>query len=415
MSAYPEAVNQYEAALNMLRHLAETTGRNEMELDLQLKLGRAYQATVGYAHDKVGKAYKRAWVLCQSGGAVIKRITALQLLFSYYANIADFITAENMSIDLKKCFKELEEIPTEFILQLHLGNSYLDSLFGRHQNVVDHTTEAINYYNRTLQHTAGERTGVEVGLFSHGWAGLHTNWLGYPDTAKTHIQALQKIAKDYNSKLYSRDALWFSAWITLELQDWEAARKYTEDLLALTIKEGYFFYEAAAWGFKGSLLSSERRHSEAIKSIQKGLNMFYQTGSIASQTVWLQDLAKAYSAANLVDEGLTVIAKAEQIEQETGEARYKSTLQRIKGDLYRLKGDEIAAEGAYHRAIEIAKLDGTKLLELEAVKRLVILWEDQGKADQGYPILKEVYNWFTEGFETPMLIEAKEMLEKISP
>jgi hypothetical protein len=115
----------------------------------------------------------------------------------------------------------------------------------------------------------------------------------------------------------------------------------------------------------------------------------------------------------LVDEGLTVIAKAEQIEQETGEARYKSTLQRIKGDLYQLKGDELAAEGAYHRAIEIAKLDGTKLLELEAVMRLVILWEDQGKADQGYPILKEVYNWFTEGFDTPMLIEAKNMLEKI--
>ena len=100
----------------------------------------------------------------------------------------------------------------------------------------------------------------------------------------------------------------------------------------------------------------------------------------------------------------------DEVKKETGEARYKSTIQRIKGDLYRLNGDEKAAEGAYFRAIDIAKTDGTKLLELEAVKRLVHLWEDQGKGDQGYPILKEVYNWFTEGFDTPMLIEAKEML-----
>ena len=413
MSAYPEAIKQYEEALKTLLILPENLSRNEKEIDLQLALGRAYQATVGFAHEKVGQAYHRAWTLCQSGQDAVNQITTLQLLVSYYANIADFKTAETMLNLVEEKGEELVNVPTEFSPQPHLGHAYLDSLYGKHQSVVEHCIQAINLYERISHHTSGERTGVEAGLFSNGWMGLHINWLGYPDKAKTHIQALQKIAKGYNSKLYSRDALWFSAWITLELQDWEAAKKYTENLLALTIKEGYFFYEAAAWGFKGSLLFREKKHSEAIKSIQKGLDMFYQTGSIASQTVWLQDLAKAYCAANLVDEGLTVIAKAEQIEQETGEARYKSTLQRIKGDLHQLKGDETAAEYAYYHAIDIAKTDGTKLLELEAVKRLVQLWVDQGKADQGFPNLKEVYNWFTEGFDTPMLIEAKNMLEKI--
>jgi tetratricopeptide (TPR) repeat protein len=142
--------------------------------------------------------------------------------------------------------------------------------------------------------------------------------------------------------------------------------------------------------------------------------MFYQTGAVASQTNWLHDLAEAYCAAGQVEDGLAVIAKAEQVEQDTGEARHKSALERIKGDLYRLKGDDTAAEKAYRRAIAVARADGTKLLELEAVMRLACLWREQGKEKHGLEMLRAVYDWFTEGFNAPMLVEAKALMEDLA-
>jgi len=255
---------------------------------------------------------------------------------------------------------------------------------------------------------------MEVGILSHSWLGLHLTWLGYPKKAKEHIQATFEIAEGYHSKLFTTDALWLSTWISLEMEDLAAAKNYLEALMELTTQEHYFFYEAIARAFHGRLLSRDAKHQEAIASIQKGWEMFSMTGMVASRTFFLHALAEAYCAAGRVEDGLEMILKAEQIEKETGEARHKSALQRIKGDLYRLGGDETAAEKAYMDAIDMAQEESTKLLELEAVKRLASLWQVQGKAKQAIPMLQEVYDWFTEGFDTPMLIEARDMLEALA-
>jgi len=184
--------------------------------------------------------------------------------------------------------------------------------------------------------------------------------------------------------------------------------------LALCIKEHYFLFERVARIFKGRILSIKGKHQEAIESIQKGLNMYFQTGIVTFQADWLYFLAEIYCAAGQVEDGLETILKVEQIQEETGQGRYKSALQRVKGDLYLLGEDENIAEDAYLHAIGIAQADGTKLFELEAVKRLACLWRHQGKADQAAQMMQDVYDRFTEGFDTPMLIETRELLEDLA-
>ena len=205
----------------------------------------------------------------------------------------------------------------------------------------------------------------------------------------------------------------FSSWITLEMEDVDAARQYTEALLELTIKEHYFLFEAFARTLLGRILSRDGKHQEAIASIQTGLEMFTMAGMITMQTLYQYALLEAYCAAGQVEDGLEVVAKIEQVEQETGEARHKSAAQRIKGDLYLLAEEEAAAEQAYLNAIAVAQEQSAKLLELQAVTRLARLWQQQGKGRQGRQMLQEVYGWFTEGLDTPMLIEAREMLERL--
>jgi len=411
MSAYTEAINHYESAVTMLKSLPEDPAKDQKELDLQLQLGLAYQATMGYANENVGQAYQRAWELCLKAGDTNKQINTIQLLFSYYANNADFKRAEKLLGLLEKDYTQLDKVPTQLALELHLGHTYLDSIFGRHQDVSDRFEEAINYYDQLVQHTASSLVGLEPRIFCHGWAGLHKNWLGYPEKAQAHIQSMLEIAEATHSNLYTKDALWFSAWISLELEDKDSAREYTEAMLALCIKEHYFLYEAVARIFKGRLASLDGHHQEALESIHKGLDMYYQTGIKTFKPDWFYFLAEALCAASQVDEGFRAISDAEQIEGETGEGRYKSALQRVKGDLYLLSGNESAAENAYLNAIEIAETEKTKLFELEAVKRLTKLWWSQSKTDKARQKLQEIYEWFTEGFNTPIMIEARELLE----
>lgn len=184
--------------------------------------------------------------------------------------------------------------------------------------------------------------------------------------------------------------------------------------MKLIIQEHNFLFKAVASALKGRILSRDAKHQKAIAIIRKDLEMFSMTGMVASQTFFLHALAEAYCAAGQVGERLEVILKSEQVERKIGEACHKFALQRIKGDLYRLGGDETASEEAYLNAIAVAQEEAAKLLELKAVKRLSRLRESQGKASQAKQMLQEVYAWFTEGVDTPMLNQARELLEELA-
>jgi tetratricopeptide (TPR) repeat protein len=413
MSAYPEAIGHFEESIKLLRTLPETPSRKEQELDLQLQLGLAYQAIMGFANEKVGQAYQRARELSLNVENPIKLITTLHLLLSYYSNMAEFDTGYEIMALLEQSYKELGEEDSHDTVLLDWAYGYLDHLLGQYKSAYEHFERAIAHYNPDKYDYLSAQMGMDAGIYCHNWAGLHAVWMGYPDKAKVYNRIALKIAEGHNSKLFTNDALCFSTWISLELEDIAAAKEFSEAFLELTTNEHYFFFEALAWAFKGRILFREGKHQDAIASIQKGLEMDQMTGMVVSQEIFLHALAEAYCAAGQAEDGLEVILKAEQAEEKTGDARFKSFLQRIKGELYLLTGDEVAAEEAYLAAIATAQKQSAKLLELEAVKKLARLWHKQGKTQQAIEKLAEVYNWFTEGFDTPMLVRARELLEKM--
>lgn len=413
MSAFPEAINHFEQALSDLLTLAESSARDEQELGLQLQLGLAYQSILGYGHENVGKAFNRAWELCQSVGDPTKIITTLQLQFSYFANVAEFDLAKEVKDLESKIVGELEGDTSEFILSLHWGYGYLDSIFGRHKECVANFEKALTCYNQELHQSFSDRLGMDAGVFCNSWASLHNVWFGYPERAQTYLQAALRIAEWNQTKAVKAICSIFSAWISLELWELEAAWGYTDTALKICVEEQYFFYEAVSRSFLGRLLARQGKHQEAIESILRGLEMFRMTGSVTMETTFLQALAEAYYAAGQVQEGLDMIRQAEEFEQKTGEARHKPALKTLEGDFYLLDGNEAAAEKSYLNAVAIAQEQRAKLLELESVKRLARLWHRQGKTKQAYRQLAEIFDWFTEGFETPILVEAKEFLDNL--
>nr|NIO71038.1 tetratricopeptide repeat protein [Anaerolineae bacterium] len=124
--------------------------------------------------------------------------------------------------------------------------------------------------------------------------------------------------------------------------------------------------------------------------------------------------AEAYGKAGQAEEGLSVLAEALALVEKTGERYYEAELRRLKGELLLMQGDEAEAEASFDKAIEVARRQQAKSWELRATVSLCRLWRKQGRVDEARQMLAEIYGWFTEGFDTADLKEAKALLEELS-
>ena len=165
---------------------------------------------------------------------------------------------------------------------------------------------------------------------------------------------------------------------------------------------------------RGSSLTALGQAREGLALITQGLSMHRATGAVLLTPVMLRRLAEAHAEFGQPVAGLDCLAEAEQIIETTDERWDEAELHRVRGDLLKATGDEAAAEQSYQQALVVAKRQSAKLFELRAATGLARLWRDQGKITEARDLLAPVYNWFTEGFDTPVLKEAKALLEQLS-
>jgi len=128
----------------------------------------------------------------------------------------------------------------------------------------------------------------------------------------------------------------------------------------------------------------------------------------------LGHLAQAQGMAGHPEEGLTTLAEALTLVEETDERHWEAELHRIRGELLRMQGAEAEAEASFQRAIEVARRQQAKSWELRATVSLCRLWREQGRIDEARQMLAGIVCWFTEGFDTPDLREARDLLEQLS-
>ena len=185
---------------------------------------------------------------------------------------------------------------------------------------------------------------------------------------------------------------------------------------------------------RGWVLSEQGQGEEGILQIHKGLAAFRATGAGIALPFYLALLATAYEKVGQVEEGLSVLAEALAVVDRNGERIYEAELHRLKGELLlqkfqvsssKLQGPlnpqhltpsiqtEVEAEACFLKAIEISRQQQAKSLELRATMSLARLWQQQGKQKEAHNMLSEIYNWFTEGFDTRDLQGAKTLIEEL--
>jgi predicted ATPase len=153
---------------------------------------------------------------------------------------------------------------------------------------------------------------------------------------------------------------------------------------------------------------------EGIAFVRKGLSAIRATGAITHTPLALLPPADGCAKLGQTTDGLHYLAEAAQIIEDTDERSAEAELHRLRGDLLDASGDQTAAVQNYHHALTVAKRQGTKVFELRAPAGLARLWRDQGKRTDVRDLLAPVYGWFTEGFDTPVLQDAKTLLDQLA-
>jgi class 3 adenylate cyclase/predicted ATPase len=411
-SAMTEAVAQLTRGLEVLANLPEGTARQQHELDLRLALGPALIATQGWAAEATGKGYERAGELCEELDQRQHLGAVLYGQFTYQNVRGEYRLAEETVAAALRIGEACNDALLISMGHHLLGYNYIGlSQFTLARAELERTLLANS--DPALRSAATALTDVDelVVTLSHLAAPLAQ--LGYLDQARARRDAAIVEARKLRHAFTLAFALGFS--LHIEEAASEAVMLRAEELLALATEHGFPFWKA--WGtlHRGRCLAMVGRETEGIAQMTEGLAAFRSTGTVVWLPLWLIRLAEAYGKARQPLEALEHLTEAIRIIERTEEGEFEAELYRVRGELLLATEDAGQAEESFCTALEIARRQSAKLWELRAVTSLARLWRAQGKWAEARDLLASVYGWFTEGFDTPVLQEARALLDELSP
>jgi adenylate cyclase len=192
------------------------------------------------------------------------------------------------------------------------------------------------------------------------------------------------------------------------------AAKHAEATVALSAEQGFVDFLLAGTFDRGWALAEQGRNDEGIAQMHEALAAMTTRGRELGRSEFPAILAAAYGTAERTDDRLALVAEALAFVEEHGERRCEAEIYRVKGELLLASGRSSQAESCFRRAIEVSSRQSAKSLELRATTSLARLLDKQGRRDQARQMLGEIYGWFTEGFDTADLKDAKVLLEELS-
>jgi tetratricopeptide (TPR) repeat protein len=246
------------------------------------------------------------------------------------------------------------------------------------------------------------------------WLAVDLAHLGYIDQGRARMREAFIEARRIEHVHTLVMALIFAAWMEITVSSPEDARRYAQQSVTLSIEHGFPHWQG--WGYlhHGWSLVALQQTEEGLALLESGLSFLRASGSVTHTPLALVWLAEAYAKLGRLDEGLSCLTEAAQIIETTDERCDQAELHRLQGDLLSALGDGAAAEQNYHLALSVARPQGARVFELHAATSLARLCHDQGKRAEARDLLAPVYNWFTEGFDTPVLLDAKALLDQLA-
>jgi predicted ATPase len=409
-SANVEAIAHFRRALELLKTLPHSPERDQKELTLQLGLGAPLLATQGYAAPEVGQTYTRARELCRQMGETPQLLMALYSLANFHGTRGELETAREIGEQMLGAAQRVEHALSVAAAHSMLG--YVLPHLGEIDSGQAHLEQVITFYELEQHKSLAFLFGHDLGVHALGWASNYLWALGYPDQAFQRSEEAIALAQQLDHSYALCIALLLSAWCRAYSRDFRAARILDDQLARVASEQGYVLWEAGS-GCRGRIQAEEGRPEEGIALMLRHMAAEEAVGFKVYRPQRLGVLAKMYELAGQVEHGLAAATEALALTEQTGMRLYEAEVHHVKGELHLMAGGVNEAETSFLHAVELARKQNAKLYELRATSSLARLWQKQGKSAEGRQMLKEIYGWFTEGFDTPDLQEARALLDKL--
>jgi predicted ATPase len=410
-SAMLEAAAQFQKALDQLPLLPDNPDRQRAELEIRSALGAVLQALKGHAAPETGDAYARARELWEQLGSPSEFLHVPFAQSVYHVFRCEIDRAQLLAVDLLRLSRERNDNAGLVLGHLAVGRNLLFA--GRFGSSRSHFEEGLGVYDPILHPTlVHHHAGVYPQIASRALLAIALFCLGFPDHALAQSNAAIFEAESLADPPSLAASLGFGARL-LSLVGEKASLNARVDLLvAVTTEQGFAVWHALGTIYRGWAKVINGDVAEGTSLLRTGSIAYRATGTEASVPYHMALLAAAYEIAGQVEESLAVLDDALQIAERTGERWVSAELYRRKGHLLLRQGHS-AAERYYCRAMSIAEEQGAKLWELRAAVSLARLRRDLGRQAEARDLLAPLYNWFTEGFDTPDLKEAKALLDEL--
>jgi DNA-binding winged helix-turn-helix (wHTH) protein/predicted ATPase len=429
--AYREAVRLSRRGLELLEKLPDTPERAEQELFLQLTLGVPLIAIEGYAASEVGSVYLRARELCQQLGETPDVSEALWGLWTFHTLRAELGTAREIA---EEFLRLAERLPYPGLAMR--GHWALEITFmhlGEFTLAMEHYEKALSLYDPERHLDDAFLYALNPGVAMRCFAAWVLWFLGQPDQALDRMQEALIVARELSEPHSLAHALFFAAILHQLRREDGMAYENAQAAIAVSTEHGLVMYQAMATITRGWALIEQQE--EAVEQMRQGFAAYQATGTELLRPHFLALLAKASGKARKPEEGLRGLEESLEVAHRNGDASYLAELYRIKGELLLMQptgrglsqaatgGKAVVeaeppavaqAEACFNQSIKIAQHQKAKSWELRAVTSLARLYQNQNKQEEARGLLAQIYDRFTEGFDTADLREAKALLDELS-
>jgi TOMM system kinase/cyclase fusion protein len=422
-SAHLEAIAHVQRGLALLTTLPDTPQRCQHEFEFLTTLGPALMATKGYAASEVVQAYTRARALCQQIGETPEHVPVLWNLWFFYMARGDHQAALELG---EQCLQIAQRVQDgALLLEAHyaLGCSWF--LLGNPVLAGSHMEQTIALYepaqHRELAYRYG---GIDPGVGGFGVYALALWMRGYPAQARAHLDKALRLAQHLAHPFSLARTLHYDTILCQLRRDTLATRAQADVEITVATAQNFALAQATGRIMSGWAIGVQDHSPEGLVQIRQGLAMYQLTGAEYQRPHYLTLLAEASGRLGQPEEGLAALDEALTVIEQTGEQYYEAELHRQRGELLLLREAQSHpaqggrkphdAEACFQQALDIARRQEAKSLELRAAMSLSRLWQQQGKRAEAYELLAPIYGWFTEGFDTADLQEAKALLEALA-
>ena len=419
-SALVEAVAQLTRALDQIATLPSTPRLRREQIELQVATITPLMHVKGYAAPEVKAATERARLLIEQAEALGEPpenpLLLYSVLFGFWITNAVAFNGD-AALALAGQFLELAEKQGASV-PLLLGHGLMGfSLLvtGNFTQSLRQTDQALALYDPAVHRPLAMLFGQDSRVTNLSQRSLALWFLGYPDAALAGANQFLKEARQIDQVGTLFNALNFSFVVHFLCGAHPTADALANELSTLADEQDAGMWKPAGLAYRGWILAGSGRASEAVQLITSALAALRATGTTLFTPVSLSLTAKCYADLGQLDDAGRSVDEATTVIERTKETWFEADVYRIAGEvaLKSPQPDVARAEACFERALSVARMQQAKSWELRAAMSLARLWRDQGKVQQARELLAPVYGWFTEGFDTLDLKEAKALLDEL--